>query len=368
MEKKTASGTMLTLLLISMFSLAFNIQPVKAEPFTDDFNTPTLDARWIMVDPSGGSTFDLTANPGWLRISTTSPPGRNLRLPESLQLWNAPRLMQTSIGDFVIETKVLATFDENIRAAGILAWKDANNFIAIARMSGTFPFPPPWPMVWQGVVSWGWTPQCGWGGFNPASINPTYLRIQKTGNMFSTYYSADGVVWNHHSDTVFPVGDFIYIGLVVINDYHSGVFSADFDYFRVTTAPLQSTVDIDPETLNLRSRGQWITAYIQLPDGYNAADINASTVLLNGTISPVLDPKYGFVTNSSEYLVDHNNDGILERMVKFDRATVETFINNEGISYGNVALTITGKLLDGTPLEGTDLIFVNKPFRLYYRR
>jgi hypothetical protein len=43
----------------------------------------------------------------------------------------------------------------------------------------------------------------------------------------------------------------------------------------------------------------WITAYIQLPEGYNPEDIDATTILLNGTISPVLDPKYDFVTNSS---------------------------------------------------------------------
>jgi len=129
--------------------------------------------------------------------------------------------------------------------------------------------------------------------------------------------------------------------------------------FIITEPYIIATIDVDPDTLNLRSEGQWITAYIQLPQGYNPADINATTILLNGTISPVLDPKYGFVTNSSEYLVDHNNDGISERMVKFDRATVESFIYNQGIRYDNVALTLTGNLLDGIPFEGTDKIFVN---------
>lgn len=121
-----------------------------------------------------------------------------------------------------------------------------------------------------------------------------------------------------------------------------------------------AAVNVDPGTLNLKSKGQWITAYVQLPEGYNAADIDVATILLNGTILPVLNPNYGFVTNSSEYLVDHNNDGILERMVKFNRAAVEFYIYyTQGIRYGNVALTITGELLDGTPFEGTAIIFVN---------
>jgi len=124
---------------------------------------------------------------------------------------------------------------------------------------------------------------------------------------------------------------------------------------------LPATIDIDPDTLNLKSQGQWITAYIQLPEGYNPEDIDATTILLNGTLSPVLDPKYDFVTNSSEYLVDHNEDGILERMVKFNRTEVTSWIYNDlGIEYDNVTLTITGEA-DGAPFEGTDTVKVLLP-------
>ena len=116
-----------------------------------------------------------------------------------------------------------------------------------------------------------------------------------------------------------------------------------------------ATIDMDPDTLNLRSKGQWITAYIQLPAKYNAADINATTVLLNGTISPVLDPKYEFVTNPSEYLVDYNEDGILERMVKFDKAEVMALLG-----VGETTLTITGEV-NGEKFEGSDNIRVILP-------
>ena len=125
---------------------------------------------------------------------------------------------------------------------------------------------------------------------------------------------------------------------------------------------VQATFDIDPDTLNLRSQGQWITCYIQLPEGYDPEDIDAATILLNETIQPVLDPKYDFVTNSSEYIVDHDGDGILERMVKFNRTEVASWIHDDlGIEYGDVALTVTGELYDGTPFEGTDTIRVLFP-------
>lgn len=127
------------------------------------------------------------------------------------------------------------------------------------------------------------------------------------------------------------------------------------------TVPVVAAVDIHPDTLNLKSKGKWITAYIQLPEGYNPEDIDATTILLNETIQPVLDPKYDFVTNSSEYLVDHYGDGILDRMVKFNRTEVASWICSDlGIQYGNVTLTITGEV-DGTPFEGTDRIKVLFP-------
>ena len=122
----------------------------------------------------------------------------------------------------------------------------------------------------------------------------------------------------------------------------------------VETLPviIPAVIDIDPDTLNLRSKGHWITACIQLPEGYDPEDIDATTILLTETIQPVLDPKYDFVTNSSEYLVDHNEDGILERMVKFDRVEVIALL-----SVVEATLTITGEVSD-TPFEGSDTIRV----------
>lgn len=113
-----------------------------------------------------------------------------------------------------------------------------------------------------------------------------------------------------------------------------------------------ATINIDPDALNLESKGKWITVYIQLPEGNDPEAIDASTISLNQTLHPVLDSTFSFVTNSSEYLVDNNEDGILERMVKFDRAELMTLL-----SVGEATLTITGEI-NGTSFEGCDTIRV----------
>ena len=111
------------------------------------------------------------------------------------------------------------------------------------------------------------------------------------------------------------------------------------------------SLDIDPNTLNLKSKGKFITAYIEL-EGADVRDINASSILLNDALSPILDTKYGFVTSEDSYIVDNDQDGIMERMVKFDRNEVQRLLAPSE----EVVLTISGSLFDGTEFEGSDTI------------
>ena len=107
-----------------------------------------------------------------------------------------------------------------------------------------------------------------------------------------------------------------------------------------------STIDINPDTLNLNSGGKWITCYIELPDGYDVADIDISTVLLNDVVSAEDHP-----TNIGDY----DNDGIPDLMVKFDRQAIQDILEVGD----NVEITVRGELLvDGTLFEGTDYIRV----------
>ena len=106
-----------------------------------------------------------------------------------------------------------------------------------------------------------------------------------------------------------------------------------------------ATIDIDPDTLNLKNNGKWITAYIELPEGYSVPDINVSTILLNGTIYAELKPAE---------IGDYDEDGIPDRMVKFNRSAIQNILEVGD----EVEITITGELYDGTPFEGSDTIRV----------
>lgn len=146
-----------------------------------------------------------------------------------------------------------------------------------------------------------------------------------------------------------------------------GDYEVAHNAFLVVESPVPANVTIEPETLNLQSNGQWVTAYIELPVCYcDVADINASTVNLNDTIPAVTDTQYSFVTDPDEYLTDHDGDGIQERMVKFDRADVIAYLETidfEGETGSDtiVKLTVAGELFDETAFEGSDTVRVITP-------
>jgi hypothetical protein len=106
------------------------------------------------------------------------------------------------------------------------------------------------------------------------------------------------------------------------------------------------TADIDfrPRTLNKKSRGRWVVAFIELPQGYDLNDIDTSSIMLEGSIPAKLH-RHRFR--------DRDGDGIPELKVKFRRRDVMAILP-EG---DKVPVTISGTVGTST-FEGIDSIRV----------
>jgi hypothetical protein len=102
---------------------------------------------------------------------------------------------------------------------------------------------------------------------------------------------------------------------------------------------------LNPATLNLRSMGHWVTAYLEPPSPFTPTDIDIPSVRLSGTV-PV------DVSGPIE-VGDYDSDGLPELRVKFDRATVELTVG-EGDS---LPITVMGTVR-GQCFHGTDYIRV----------
>jgi parallel beta-helix repeat protein len=118
------------------------------------------------------------------------------------------------------------------------------------------------------------------------------------------------------------------------------------------SAVIGASITVEPAVLNLKGKGIWVTAYIELPEGYDVVNINVSTIMLNSTISAELAPTA---------IEDYANNGILDLMVKFNRTAISELILSKGILQGNVTLDLTGQLNDGMSFEGTAVIRVRMP-------
>ena len=167
----------------------------------------------------------------------------------------------------------------------------------------------------------------------------------------SNSYDPDGdlitYTWTWDGNTAYGVNPTVEVPLgtttimLVVND---GMIDSLPDTVDITVL-LPAAISINPESLNLRSRGNWITAYIELPEGYAADDVDIETVELAYGGQESLIAAWGDV-----------QDGVL--MAKFDWATVTAWF--EGLHDVDVELTVAGEV-DGVGFEGTDIIRVIDP-------
>jgi predicted ribosomally synthesized peptide with SipW-like signal peptide len=144
-------------------------------------------------------------------------------------------------------------------------------------------------------------------------------------------------------------------GLVRISGTYAFFSDSETADVSITVAtyfgPVPATVDIDPNTLNPHSQGNFVMAYIELPEGFSVGDIVLSTVTLGvvgveGSVPAKAHPSQ---------VGDHDEDGMPDLMVKFDRPVVIALIGGRS---GEVTFRVTGQLSSGEGFEGFDVVRV----------
>jgi hypothetical protein len=110
---------------------------------------------------------------------------------------------------------------------------------------------------------------------------------------------------------------------------------------------LAVVVDLDPNTINLKSHAPWVSAYIEPSSGFDLTSIDISTVRLAGSVTA--GPK-------SAVVADHNGNGIPDLVLKFSRAALDPLLTP-----GMNELEVTGSLVTGEKFEGSDEVGVINP-------
>jgi hypothetical protein len=110
-----------------------------------------------------------------------------------------------------------------------------------------------------------------------------------------------------------------------------------------------AATQVDPNTLNLESNGQWVVGRVELPPPHDPGDIVASTVRWNGVVplAEGTEPEIG----------DFNENGVPDLALRFDRAAVEAILP-EG---DPVRVTLTGEIHETAVFTANDEIRVIRP-------
>lgn len=171
---------------------------------------------------------------------------------------------------------------------------------------------------------------------NPAS--PDF--IVGDGGFYPTFEQAEQAGMGTHADIPLLAGQYV---ILVVDDSRE-YFWDNYGSIEITvttvTEAVTADVNIDPDVLNLRSKGKWITCYIQLPNGYDVADIDVASIRLEGSLE---------VQHS-----DLNGDVL---MVKFDRSEVQAMLEP-----GENVLTLAGQFTGGgLQFQGSDTIQAINP-------
>jgi hypothetical protein len=120
-----------------------------------------------------------------------------------------------------------------------------------------------------------------------------------------------------------------------------------YDEFTLQTATI---VDLKPDTLYLNSKEKWVTAYIELPQGYSVNQIDSTSIVVEDTIHTI--PK-------TTTIGDYDSDGVPDLMVKFDCNEIKKFFAGKPVP-GNYDIELTGNV-GGSEFKGVDKIRVIAP-------
>lgn len=106
-------------------------------------------------------------------------------------------------------------------------------------------------------------------------------------------------------------------------------------------------VEVHPQTINKKAKGQFVTVLIESHGSWRVEDVDLDTVTLQA-VAPVVTAALAVAAGSPTELGDANGNGILDRTVKFDRATVQSWFGSDTMATFRVA----GRLFDGQSFRG----------------
>lgn len=183
----------------------------------------------------------------------------------------------------------------------------------------------------------------------PVTIHGSFFGSSPGSVTFSGIEAGEVISWSD-TEIVARVPAGAVTGPVVVHTADN----KDSNDVTFTVESISAVVDVDPDTLNRKSKGKWVTVYIELPAAYDVNEIKVDTVKIvsvNGV--PLEEPLQAEAKPTA--IGDYDLDGAPDLMVKFSRAGLI-----QAVSPGQCTLIVKGELNNGAVFESSDTIRVIK--------
>ncbi|MBM3237227.1 hypothetical protein FJZ31_13120 [Candidatus Poribacteria bacterium] len=189
--------------------------------FQDEFDRGQMRKEWLLEDRVGG--FLWRQQQGYAEFKAET--GQDLYHETN---FDAPRLTQEIIGDFAIETRMNVK-PESQEYGGLLVWKGQNRFLRFEKTSGSDAFVGDLRFerhFWRDRHFIKRVSELR----NTSSL---YMRLERRGQIFNAYASANGINWLDCGTDIMGVGDPISVGIYGLAPGEVPATTTQFDYFRI---------------------------------------------------------------------------------------------------------------------------------------
>lgn len=208
---------------------------------SDDFSAGTLNTSlWTLVDPVGDAVFSLTGQ-------GTTDAWANLTVPAGVEHQvhvagiEAPHLLQAANDtDFEVEVKFETPVSSAYQEQGVVIKQDDGNYLRCEFYSTS---------TSTVLYANGYTPTTSPNYLNitiaSAGEDPLYMRINRTGDLWTLSHSIDGAIWTAqtpftHSMAVTGLGPYSGNAVGLSSPSHT----ASIDYFFNTSSPIVPEDDV----------------------------------------------------------------------------------------------------------------------------
>jgi len=303
--------------------------------------TVTLDTGWSWVLRDTDTSFWATTNNGNVMKITTQQ--RNWTGTKPSLLLTVPKFDDN--GDFTISTKLKFDATENYEWAGLIVYESDNNFISLGRQASggdRSAKPSPIPATKQIRFSQGKSNpslvQTDKNDTDPIAPGDIYLKIVKTGTMYTGFYSSNGIDWEPATDEKStPIAHSAITYDIALSNPKVGVFARKFD----TAAPVKTA-----EFSDFRVNGTIVPFWNPVTSVTVTGEANAKAITSEGGTLQMSAVALPAVANQTVTWSVVNTDGTPTNKASISSSGLLTAVRN-----GSVKVVATAN--DGSGVAGS---------------